>query len=173
MDQQDGTETETETEGGGGGGEELRCFARVTFPATNEMRVELGTLGTRPAEGVPLNISRGGMQTRIGATMFDGSEGDELLISFTDAAGRLVPDRVLRVDTPRREEPRLLPDLDRVCPPARARQFPVGAGSVPNRSRRIVSLLVLVWAGGLFQYAEVAEDGEDIAFDVVVLDQVE
>ncbi len=101
MDQQDGTETETEaeaeaeTETEAEGGEELRCFARVTFPAFNEMSVELGTLGTPPAESVPLNISRGGMQTRTGATMFDGSEGDELLISFTDAEGRLVPDRVL------------------------------------------------------------------------------
>ncbi len=85
MDKQDGNQTKTS--------EELRCFTRVTFPAFNEMSVELGTLGTPPSEGVPINISRGGLQTRIGATMFNG--GDEILIRFADAQGRLVPDRAL------------------------------------------------------------------------------
>ena len=87
MDQQDGNETKTSGE--------LRRFPRVTSPAFNEMSVELGTLGTPPAESVPINISRGGLQTRTGATMFKGSEGDEILIRFTDAEGRLVPDRAL------------------------------------------------------------------------------
>ena len=87
MDEQGGDENET--------GAELRCFARVTFPAFNQMSVKLGTLGTRPAESVPINISRGGLQTRTGATMFQGSEGDEILIRFADAEGRLVPERAL------------------------------------------------------------------------------
>ena len=87
MDQNDHNETP--------GGAELRCFARISFPAFNRMSVELGPLGRRPAEGVPLNISRGGLQTRTGATMFQGSVGDEILIRFDDPAGRLVPDRAL------------------------------------------------------------------------------
>ena len=76
-------------------GRNLRSFERLRVPPFSGLGVEFGPLGRLPAESVPLNISRGGFQSRTGTTMFQGTEGEEIIIRFADSEGRLVPNKAL------------------------------------------------------------------------------
>lgn len=74
-------------------GREARAFQRIDLPAPEEFEVALGPLGEPPLYSMPINISRGGIQTRTGVGTFEGREGTECLIRLNDPRGRVVPDR--------------------------------------------------------------------------------
>jgi len=76
-------------------GRETRSFERINVPAFGGFEVTLGPLGKPPAYSTPVNVSRGGIQTRTGVSSFEGTEGTECLIRFRDPNGRLTPDRTL------------------------------------------------------------------------------
>ncbi len=78
-----------------GKGREARTFERISVRAFSGLEVELGPLGKPSAYSKPVNISRGGLQARTGAALFEGTEGTECLIRFLDPSGRLTPDRML------------------------------------------------------------------------------
>jgi len=86
-------------------GREARAFRRIEVPILDGFEVAFGQFGQRPAPSTPVNISRGGLQTRTGVRSFEGKEGSECLIRISDQMGRVIPDRVigrvLRVDRSR------------------------------------------------------------------------
>ncbi|MFQ5742116.1 MAG: PilZ domain-containing protein [Acidobacteriota bacterium] len=68
-----------------------RVYPRFTLPGRTDVMVAMGPLGSPPASGVPVNISRGGLQARTGVKVFKGAEGADCVVRFHEAKDRLRP----------------------------------------------------------------------------------
>ena len=77
------------------GRREGRVFRRYKVPRHTGITAGLGRLGARPAESVPLNISRGGLQARTAVPLFQEGEGVECVVCFGEVHGCLRPNKVL------------------------------------------------------------------------------
>ena len=82
---------------------ECRAHPRFRIPHTAALTVTAGILGAKPLRGIPINISRGGLNVRFTHTIRDNAEGQECFLRFTEVGEELRPHstfgRVRRVET--------------------------------------------------------------------------
>ena len=84
-------------------GAACRAHPRFRIPRTAALTVTVGILGAKPLRGIPINISRGGLNARFANTIRDDAEGQECFLRFTEVGEELRPHstfgRVRRVET--------------------------------------------------------------------------
>ncbi len=78
---------------------ERRAYPRFEFPLHDEQRVTVGAFGgSRPTNGVVINISRGGVKVRLDRMVFGKSRGTErCALHFPDAGEKLRPHSVMGI----------------------------------------------------------------------------
>ena len=78
---------------------ERRAYPRFEFPLHDEQRVTVGAFGgSRPTNGVVINISRGGVKVRLDRMVFGKSRGTERCgLHFPDAGEKLRPHSVIGI----------------------------------------------------------------------------
>ena len=77
---------------------ERRAYPRFEFPLHDEQRVTVGALGSRPTNGVVVNISRGGVKVRLDRMVFGKRRGPErFALNFLNAGEKLRPHSVMGI----------------------------------------------------------------------------
>ena len=78
-------------------GPDRRAYPRHNVGPSTELKVSIGILGSRPAEGEVLDISRGGARIFISDGAYDMKEGKSCIVHFDVGGEGIRPSRTIAV----------------------------------------------------------------------------
>ena len=77
---------------------ERRAYPRFILRPKARLRVTVGALGSRPTNGVVVNISRGGVKVRLDRMVFGKRRGlERFALNFLNAGEKLRPHSVMGI----------------------------------------------------------------------------